>query len=47
MSSKQELQDTVKALKKAKQEDADKVNKAAEQVDTVRQVQTEQSTRLN
>ncbi|GAI59184.1 unnamed protein product [marine sediment metagenome] len=47
MSSKQELQDTVKALKKAKQEDAEKVNKAATQVDTVRQVQTEQSSRLD
>lgn len=42
MTNKQELQDAVKALLKAKKEDAEKVSKAVEQIDTVRQVRTEQ-----
>ncbi|GAH56399.1 unnamed protein product [marine sediment metagenome] len=42
MSDRQNLQEAVKALTKAKKENADKVSKAVAQVDTVRQVQTEQ-----
>lgn len=42
MSIKQDLQKVVEAYKNAKKETAKEVSKAAEQVDTLRQVQTEQ-----
>lgn len=45
MSNKQELQEAVKALTEVEKEIKKAVNKAVQQVDTVRQVQTEQSSR--
>lgn len=45
MNAKQELQEVVKAFTKAKKETTDEVSKAAEQVDTIRQVRTEQPNR--
>lgn len=42
MSNKEKLQDSVKAFVKAKKETTDKVNKAADEVDIARQIQTEQ-----
>lgn len=45
MSNKQQLKDAVKNLTEAKQDAKDRTAKAVEQVERVRQVQTEQPNR--
>jgi len=45
MSNKQQLQNAVKNLAKSRQEAKDRTAKAVEQVERVRQVQTEQPNR--